>query len=263
LDPVATPAAVFFDVDFTLIHPGPRFQGIGYEANCARHGVAVDPAAFDAAVAGAASALDLEAADQIYDAQVFLNYTRRIIELMGGRGPGVDLVAREMYEDWAEHHHFSLYGDVAGALQALRARGLRLGLISNTHRCLASFQSHFDLDHLVSVAVSSSDHGFMKPHPSIFRAALELMGVAPGEAVMVGDTTCSARGTRGCTACCSRAPTVESTPGRTSRSSAPWKSCLHSSTASRGRSGRLPAAESRPIPWSFVRSTISKAAGPS
>ena len=185
---MGTPAAVFFDVDFTLIYPGPRFQGVGYEANCARHGVAVDPAAFDAAVAGAASALDLEAADQIYDAQVFLNYTRRIIELMGGSGPGVDLVAREMYDDWAEHHHFSLYDDVAATLQVLRTRGLRLGLISNTHRCLASFQAHFELDHLISVAVSSSDHGFMKPHPSIFRAALELMGVAPADAVMVGDS---------------------------------------------------------------------------
>jgi putative hydrolase of the HAD superfamily len=188
LEPLAMPAAVFFDVDFTLIHPGPRFQGIGYEANCARHGVAVDPAAFDAAVAGAASALDLETADQIYDAQVFLNYTRRIIELMGGSGPGVELVCREMYDDWAEHHHFSLYGDVAETLQTLRTRGMRLGLISNTHRCLASFQSHFELDHLISVAVSSSDHGFMKPHPSIFRAALQLMGVAPAEAVMVGDS---------------------------------------------------------------------------
>ena len=80
----------------------------------------------------------------------------QLIELMGGNGPGVDRVAQEMYDDWAEHHHFSLYDDVAGALQALRTRGLRLGLISNTHRCLASFQSHFELDHLISVAVSSS-----------------------------------------------------------------------------------------------------------
>jgi putative hydrolase of the HAD superfamily len=188
LQAVARPAAVFFDVDFTLIHPGPRFQGVGYQANCARHGVAVDPARFDVAVAGAACVLDLEAADQIYDAQVFLNYTRRIIELMGGTGPGVDIVSQEMYDDWAQHHHFSLYDDVAGALKTLRAQGLRLGLISNTHRCLASFQSHFDLDHLIAVAVSSSEHGFMKPHPSIFRAALELMGVAAADAVMVGDS---------------------------------------------------------------------------
>ena len=42
--------AVFFDVDFTLIHPGPRFQGAGYAEVCTAHGVAVDAALFDAAV---------------------------------------------------------------------------------------------------------------------------------------------------------------------------------------------------------------------
>ena len=46
-----TTRAVFFDVDFTLIYPGPRFQASGYHDFCARHGIAVDPAAFDRAVA--------------------------------------------------------------------------------------------------------------------------------------------------------------------------------------------------------------------
>jgi len=36
--------------------------------------------------------------------------------------------------------------------------------------------------------VSSSDHGLMKPHPSIFSSALQLLGVGPSEAVMVGDS---------------------------------------------------------------------------
>ena len=31
-------------------------------------------------------------------------------------------------------------------------------------------------------------HGRVKPHPTIFKAALELLGVAPAEAVMVGDS---------------------------------------------------------------------------
>ena len=48
--------AVFFDVDFTLIHPGPRFQGVGYQASCARHGIEVDAGKFDSAVAGARQA---------------------------------------------------------------------------------------------------------------------------------------------------------------------------------------------------------------
>ena len=59
-------------------------------------------------------------------------------------------------------------------LRQLADAGVRIGLISNSHRCLASFQSHFELQGLISATVSSSDHGFMKPHPSIFAAALQL-----------------------------------------------------------------------------------------
>jgi putative hydrolase of the HAD superfamily len=183
---VATVAAVFFDVDFTLIHPGPRFQGAGYEACCARHGVQVDASRFDAAVAGAASVLD--SADVIYDADLYVKYTRRIIELMGGSSSAIEAVARELYDDWAEQHHFSLYDDVLETLETLRTTGVRAGLISNSHRCLASFQSHFELDGLIAVAISSSQHGYMKPHPNIFRAALSLMQVGPERAAMVGDS---------------------------------------------------------------------------
>ncbi|HEY8535320.1 MAG TPA: HAD family hydrolase, partial [Vicinamibacterales bacterium] len=61
-------------------------------------------------------------------------------------------------------------------------------LISNSHRCLVSFQSHFELNGLITAAVSSSQHGYLKPHPSIFQAALQLVGVEPGQAVMVGDS---------------------------------------------------------------------------
>ena len=32
-------SAVFFDVDFTLIYPGPTFQGEGYQRFCAAHGI--------------------------------------------------------------------------------------------------------------------------------------------------------------------------------------------------------------------------------
>jgi HAD superfamily hydrolase (TIGR01662 family) len=186
---VAGTAAVFFDVDFTLIHPGPRFQGTGYQESCARHGVAIEASRFDEAVAGAAAVLESPASiDELYDPRLYLDYTRRIIELMGGDGDAVEAVAQELYDEWAEHRHFSLYDDVPEVLESLRARGIRLGLISNSHRCLASFQSHFALDGLIAVAVSSAQHGAMKPNPRIFTAALELMGVAAPDAVMVGDS---------------------------------------------------------------------------
>ena len=179
--------AVFFDVDFTLIYPGPTFRGEGYQQFCARHGMSVDPSVFDQAVLDASFLLD-DAQDHIYDPQLFIRYTRHIIERMGGRGPGLDACATEIYREWAACQHFSLYDDVDPTLSILAAGGLRLGLISNTHRCLTSFQSHFELEGLIAVAISSSQHGYMKPHPSIFEAALKLMNVAPQEAVMVGDS---------------------------------------------------------------------------
>jgi putative hydrolase of the HAD superfamily len=179
--------AVFFDVDFTLIYPGPTFQGEGYAAFCRRHGVTVDASRFPHAVA-AASAILNDQQDHIYDADIFVRYTRRIIEEMGGRGEALDVVAREVYDEWAACQHFFLYEDVAPALRALAADGFKLGLISNSHRCLRSFQEHFELQGLIAGAVSSSEHGYMKPHPSIFEAALTLVGVSAGESVMVGDS---------------------------------------------------------------------------
>ena len=153
-------AAVFFDVDYTLIYPGPTFEGEGYRRFAVGHGLAVDPA----------------------------RYVSAVLEEMGAAGPAVDACAREIYDEWAACRHFALYDDVRPALHALHVAGIRMGLISNTHRCLASLQQHFDLAPYIGCAVSSSDHGYMKPHPDIFREALRQLGAQPAEAVMVGDS---------------------------------------------------------------------------
>jgi putative hydrolase of the HAD superfamily len=179
--------AVLFDVDFTLIYPGPTFQGEGYRAFCTRRGVEVDPQLFERAVASAGALLDMPE-ETPYDDEIYVEYTRHIIEQMGGRGDGTYLAARDIYAEWAVCHHFELFPDVPDALRALHGAGVRMGLISNSHRCLASFQTHFELEGLISATVSSSEHGFMKPHPSIFRTALALMDVEAADALMVGDS---------------------------------------------------------------------------
>ena len=179
--------AVFYDVDFTLIYPGPVFQGEGYRGFCGRHGIEVDAARFPAAVISASHILDREQ-DAVYNAQIFIDYTAHIIRSMGGSGAAVEQCAAEIYQEWAMCEHFLLYEDVPAALEALADSDIVIGLISNSHRCLDSFQEHFELNDLVDVAVSSSQHGFMKPHPSIFEAALKLAGVSAPDAVMVGDS---------------------------------------------------------------------------
>src|SRR5687767_15922493 len=153
--------AVFFDVDFTLIYPGPTFQGEGYAVFCRRHGIEINPARFLDAVLAASSILD-DDHEHVYDAGIFVRYTRRIIEEMGGTGPSLDACAREIYDEWAACHHFSLYDDVAPVLRELARRGIKIGLISNSHRSLASFEQHFELEGLISAAISSAEHGYLK-----------------------------------------------------------------------------------------------------
>jgi putative hydrolase of the HAD superfamily len=182
-----TTRAVFFDVDFTLIHPGPTFRGEGYYRFCEKYGIAVDAARFDQAVAAASVVLD-DAPGLVYEDALFHRYTAAIIRGMGGTGDTIDACAREMYREWGACHHFEMYDDVPEVLGALAARGVRIGLISNSHRCMTSFQSHFELQGLVTAALSSSEHGYLKPHRSIFDAALRLVGVSAQESVMVGDS---------------------------------------------------------------------------
>ncbi len=184
--PLST-TTVFFDVDFTLIYPGPTFDGDGYQRFAARHGVDVSSTRFAAAVVAASVELD-RAQDDIYRPDIFIRYARRVLEEMGGVGSGLSPCAEEIYNEWALCQHFALYNDVQPALESLHRAGLRIGLISNTHRCLTAFQSHFELEGFIAGALSSSDHGYMKPHPSIFEAALNLVGATPEESVMVGDS---------------------------------------------------------------------------
>ena len=83
---------------------------------------------------------------------------------------------------------FAPYPDAAPALRELRRRGLRLVAVSNWDCSLAKWLERARLGELLDGAVSSAAAGEAKPAPAPFRAAIELAGVAPAEAVHVGDS---------------------------------------------------------------------------
>src|SRR5690606_38305867 len=130
--------------DFTLIYPGPAFQGEGYRSFCAAHGVKVDASRFDAAVKASSSILD-DVEEPLYDEKLFIHYTASVIEHMGGRGAAVATAAEEIYAQWAGNHHFEMYDHVAPVLKTLVERGLTVGVITNSHRSLDAFRDHFAL----------------------------------------------------------------------------------------------------------------------
>ena len=176
--------AVVFDVDFTLAKPGPDLGPEGYERLGSRHGLTLDPGRYDDA--RRAALVDLKRHPELdHDEEIWIRFTQRIIEGMGGAGDTY-AAACEMEGAWAHAHHFELYEDALPTLDALRDRGLKLGLLSNSARDLDEFVGHHGLS--VDAVLTSRAHGKTKPHETIFRRMLELLDVAPRDSVMVGDT---------------------------------------------------------------------------
>ena len=75
-------------------------------------------------------------------------------------------------------------------LESLRARGLKLGRVSNAFD--PGWLLHRDLEQMglaqrLDFSVFSSEVGTRKPHPAIFERALEALGVEPENALFVGD----------------------------------------------------------------------------
>ena len=176
--------AVVFDVDFTLAQPGPNLGADGYRQLGARYGLELDPGRYDDARRAAFDALERHP-ELEHDEETWVLFTQRIIEGMGGSGETYACAA-EMTRAWEHARHFELYDDVLPTLADLRSRGLRLGLLSNTARDLDLFVDHHGLE--VDAVLTSRLHGKTKPHQAIFRRMLELLEVAPDEAVMVGDS---------------------------------------------------------------------------
>jgi len=177
--------AVLFDIDFTLVKPGPDLGGEGYARLGARFGLELDPSRYAEARTRAFETLERHP-ELEHDEEIWVLFTERIIRGMGGNSDRAYEFAVEMTRAWEQAHNFELYDDVLPTLADLRSRGLKLALVSNTARDLDTFVAHHGIE--VDAALSSRMHGRVKPHDSIFRAVLESLGVDAPAAAMVGDT---------------------------------------------------------------------------
>jgi putative hydrolase of the HAD superfamily len=182
---VAELKAVLFDVDFTLVRPGPELGPEGYVRAGERHGLTLDASLYESARNAAHRELkrhpELE-----HDETIWYAFTERIVIGMGGAPPGSRACAIEITHGWERHEYFELYEDTQPVLAELRGAGLRIGLVSNSARDVHAFARHHRLE--IDAAITSFSHGKTKPHASIFRAVLDLLEVSSDEAAMVGDT---------------------------------------------------------------------------
>lgn len=105
-----------------------------------------------------------------------------------GRSPDPALIAelaRMDYATWSRG--VRLYEDASPLLRLLRRRGLRTAIVSNCACQTAACVAHLGLARAVDTVVLSCDVGVLKPDPTIFRIALERLGVPPADALFVDD----------------------------------------------------------------------------
>jgi len=97
-----------------------------------------------------------------------------------------ELSKRFLAEFWNEQN-WRVFPEVVGALQSLRARGLRIGVLSNAPSDLPKMLDRLGLSAHLDFTVVSAVEGVKKPDRRIFERTLDRAGVAPEEALHVGD----------------------------------------------------------------------------
>jgi putative hydrolase of the HAD superfamily len=115
--------------------------------------------------------------------------------------------------------HFEAFPDAEPALRELRSHGLQLVAASNWDSSLPEVLGRTGLAPLLDGVVSSAMVGATKPAPEVFRAALEIAGAEPAEALHVGDS--AEKDVAGALALGMRAVLIERAPGEAAGAGAP------------------------------------------
>jgi HAD superfamily hydrolase (TIGR01509 family) len=105
---------------------------------------------------------------------------------------GIDGLPAALYERLLRPDGWRLYADTVPVLRRLRRAGVAVAMVSNIGFDLRPMAAALGIADLVDAYALSCEVGACKPAPEIFRAALDELGVAPRDALMVGDTPADA-----------------------------------------------------------------------
>jgi HAD superfamily hydrolase (TIGR01509 family) len=180
--------AVLFDLGDTLI----RLTGSGAEL-------------LHEAAAGLGQSLDSAAVNRVW--QRVLDRSSSAEELAKGRDLSTDRhrevwtdlyteagceelaagLSDRMYELTVAAESWEAFPDTVPTLRAVRSRGLRVAVVSDTGFDLRPALDRLGLTPYLDAVVMSYEQGMCKPEAAVFRTACERLGVRPDRALMVGD----------------------------------------------------------------------------
>jgi len=184
------PEVVFLDVGDTLVRPDPSWSGV-YIAALADHGIHVSEAALERAFAAAMTS-EYWSGEGPYEATEAASWARivgfdQLVLTALGYPDQPQEVFRAIESRFGAHASWHVFPDVLPALDALRAAGLRLAVISNWVWGAPELLHELELAGHFESLVISARVGYSKPSAAIFEHALRVTGVSPDRAVHVGD----------------------------------------------------------------------------
>ncbi len=184
--------AVFFDFYHTLVRYEPPREQV--EADVLKQlGMDIDPQALRLPLVAADEFIYQEIADKPLGQRsreekmvLYARYQSIVLREAGLRADE-KLIYQLMGLMQEVQMTLALYDDAPPAMDDLKDRGLKLGLISNVEHDINPIMEQLGLPQWLDIVVTSQETGFNKPHSEIFKAALKQAGVKPAEAIYVGD----------------------------------------------------------------------------
>jgi putative hydrolase of the HAD superfamily len=125
-------------------------------------------------------------ADEDRAVGIWLTIYEYLCELVGLSEFGSQ-IARLGYEKFLAADSWATFDDVMPTLDGLKARGVKLGLISNWDCSLESIITGLGLGSYFDLIVASAKVRLHKPEPEIFELALREIGAEASESMHVGD----------------------------------------------------------------------------
>jgi len=191
------PKAVFLDVGWTLVYPRVSLWTVLAEIIAHAGGSLRSAGAVERLVHGLMLARRQTELEAFRSGARYPDSDEAFRGMFHALGSAVFRMAgvQDDHEAWTEQtlerfwdlENWSLFPDVLPAIRRLRHRGARVLVLSNASSDLVAFLEAIGLSAHLDGTIISAMEGIRKPDPRLFRIALDRAGVAPAEAVHVGD----------------------------------------------------------------------------
>ncbi|HHV53981.1 MAG TPA: HAD family hydrolase [Firmicutes bacterium] len=121
-----------------------------------------------------------------YDADYFIY--REMLRRITVPPEAIEQILREVEEINLTRNIWTFTGNwVVPALKELAAAGYRMSVVSNSDGRVEAVLKNAGLRDFFDLVIDSAVEGFAKPDPRLFRRALSRLGLAPTQALYVGD----------------------------------------------------------------------------